>query len=306
MTRMIEAALAGIALLGVTALGAPPLAAAESAAAESAAAGAAPSRWSLSLSGGASAFDGAGAQPYAQIGLKHSYADSGDSYVRLSGSFIGGGDATLASAAVAADTWQVAFGGGTSFGAFSLDGYLLYGFRSFDRVLTGPGGRRRVAVENDGNTLGAGLAVTADLPLGERWFLSPFVAGDVSRVDEVVTVVAPNRSDLIGIKEHNQGVTGTFGTSLQWLLGHGDSIAGYAAFAATTNAASVNRQGTGAAQSGLRFVSSDPQSDSWVEFGASASVGLTPQLRLDLAVLRTEGLVSGDTTSGAATLRVAF
>lgn len=262
------------------------------------------SPWSVSLSGGATAFEGAVAQPYAQVGIKHEF---GDSFARVSGAFIGGGTGDPRGGAVPADTWQLTLGAGTSFGALSLEGHVLAGIRSFDRTLRGPAGTRRIAVASDGNTFGAGAELTADLGVGDDWFVSPFVSADYSRVDEALTATGPNGVDLVSVRDANEGVTGTGGVTVQRLIGGSNSIAGYAAFAATTNAASVNRQGSGAAQAaGLRFVSDDPRGDSWFEYGGSASFAVGRGLRLDLAVIRTQGLVAGDTTSGAATVRVAF
>ena len=46
--------------------------------------------------------------------------------------------------------------------------------------------------------------------------------------------------------------------------------------------------------------------DSWLEFGPTASFGLTNSLHVDLAATRTFGLRAGDGTSASAALRLAF
>lgn len=258
--------------------------------------------WSLSGGGGVTAIDDAGDQPFVRIGLRREF---GDSYARIGASFIGAESGNAARSVAPADTWQLTLGGGASFNALSIDGYVLAGIRSFDREYLARAGGRGIGVASDGATYGAGASLTLDLPLGEAWFVSPFVAVDYSRLDVAVTLTRPNGGELAADKTSQDGVTGSGGVTLQRLFGR-SSLAAYAAYAATTNATSANRQGSGTVLTAPRFIATDGQADDWLEYGASGSVALGPRLNLDLSVVRTAGLDPGEATAAAATLRIAF
>lgn len=260
--------------------------------------------WTLSAGGGVTSIGGQGDQPFAQIGLKHSF---GDAYVRGGVTYIDGGSGDLRRGIVPADTWQATLGGGASFDAVSLDFYVLAGSRSYSRTVATPLGTRRIAVSDKGSNFGAGASLTLDLPLGGNWFVSPSLAADYARVDVAVTATAANGIDLISQKNDRDGITGTGGATLQYLADSGASIGAYGAFVATSDAASVNRAGAnGTPNAALRFVGDIGGSDSWAEYGVLGGVPLTPRLRLDVSVVRTQGLAGGETTSGAATLSYGF
>lgn len=258
--------------------------------------------WSLSVGGGVTAIDDAGDQPFARIGLRREF---GDSYAHIGASFTGAGSGNAARSIAPADTYQLTLGGGTSFNALSIDGYALAGIRAFDREYFARTGGRGIGVASDGATYGAGASLTFDVPLVEAWFVSPFVAVDYSRLDVALTLTGPNGGELAADKTSRDGVTGSGGVTVQRLFGR-SSLAAYAAYAATTDATSANRQGSGTVLTAPRFIATNGQADDWFEYGASGSVALGPRLNLDLSVVRTADLDPDEATSATATLRIAF
>jgi hypothetical protein len=162
-------------------------------------------------------------------------------------------------------------------------------------------------VESDGSTASAGLSLTYAADLGNNWFASPFASVDYNSLD-VSRVVALSGRDPIALIQQEEGVTGTAGLTLQRLFGGGGSAAGlYGAFVTTSNSSALQR-GTwpsGAAPI-TRFAQGEGSSDSWAEYGATASVALGRGVSLDAAILRTAGFPEAEITTVSAGLAIDF
>ncbi len=261
--------------------------------------------WSIAISGSASTADQQPDQYSGSIGLTRNF---GNSYVRATVTRSDSGDAGSVSDALAAKTTQVTLGGGTSFGALSIDVYAVAGQRSFDVASFRRRNGNLVTLDSSGSVYGGGGTLTYDVPIGEDWFASPFVAVDYNRVD-TARVINPLSSTPIVREDRQTGVTGSGGVSAGYLYGSGKghSIGAYAAFVTTSNAAAINRV-SGAAL-GSRFLSQlsgTGGSDSWFEYGAQAGFALGGGVYIDASAVRTAGLDTGESTSGTLGLRFAF
>lgn len=264
-----------------------------------------PKDWSIGVSGSASTVDQQPDQYSGSIGLTRNF---GDSYVRATVTRLDSGDADRLSDVLAAKTTQVTLGGGTSFGALSIDVYALAGDRSFDVASFRRRNGNLVTLDSSGSVYGGGGTLTYDVPIGEDWFASPFVAIDYSRV-VTARVVNPLGPTPIVREDRQTGVTGSGGVSAGYLYGagKGHSVGAFAAFVTTSNAAAVNR--VSGAVLGSRFLSQmsgTDGSDSWFEFGPQAGFALGGNVRIDASIVRTAGLDTGESTSATLGLRFAF
>ncbi|WP_299326817.1 autotransporter domain-containing protein [Parasphingopyxis sp.] len=262
--------------------------------------------WRLDISGGITTFAGDQDQPYVSASLRHSF---GDIYVSLGGVLVGyDGPAPAIGDTIPATTRQAVIGIGYETDALGIDAYVAFGDRDFDSIdLRGPNGTP-LQFEADGSSWATGAAITYQAPLGGRWFLAPFLALDYSEIDTVQALVGPT-GEIVGRRVEESGVTGSGGGTLQYALGQNfqHSLGLYAAFVTTSNAASTTRiGGAGSAANAARPVAGADDGDSWFEYGASASFGLSDAIFLDLFLSRTAGLRFGDATSASIGLSFEF
>ncbi len=261
--------------------------------------------WTLSLSGGTSSAQGQGDQPFASVALSR---EIGAGYIKLSATHVATDDAQGLIAAIPGKTDQLSLSGGRSFGALSADAYVSLGKRSFGaeefRRRTG----QTVTIDNSGSTFGGGLSLTYDIAVGEHATISPFVSGDYYKVDIARAINLPLRG-LVSQIESEDGVTGAAGVNAQLGFGAEDrhSVGLYLGGATTSNTTAYSRGGSGELASRILATFDRPGvSDSWAEYGASASFGLSPRVRLDGSVVRTAGFAGGENTSFTAALRFRF
>lgn len=261
--------------------------------------------WTLSVSGGSTSAQGQNDQPFASVALSR---EIGAGYLKLSATHTSNSDAQGLIAAIPAKTDQVTLAGGRSFGDLSADAYLSLGKRSFGaeefRRRTG----QTVTIDSNGSTFGGGLSLSYDIPMGDHASISPFVSGDYYKVDIARAVNLPLRG-LVSQIESQDGVTGAAGINAQLSFGAEDrhSFGLYLGGVTTSNTTAYNRGGSGELASRILATFDRPGvKDSWAEYGASASFGLSPRVRLDGSVVRTAGFAGGETTSVSAALRFHF
>ena len=133
----------------------------------------------------------------------------------------------------------------------------------------------------------------------------PFVSVSYSALGTARTIIPPAGNPLID-ERTEKGVTGTVGVSVSrdWA---GGSLGLYLAGAATSNRASVDRQGGAALAARVPgLFAEDEGGDAWLEYGLNGSVALSESVSLDAAVIRTAGFADGETTSVSAGVRIAF
>jgi hypothetical protein len=208
---------------------------------------------------------------------------------------------------VPASTVQLSLAGGYSFGAIGIDAYGSFGWRNFDpeafRQRTG----QMIEIDSDGTLAGAGLSIAYQATLGDGTYLAPFIAGDINRVDIARAITVVGRG-TISQKESQTGETGSAGFTLDRELGSkGSAIGAYAAFVTTSNSAVAIRSSAPVAAARLFGPLDVPgASDSWFEYGGSATAGLSEALLLDFSVVRTAGFTGAESTSFSAGARVRF
>ena len=255
--------------------------------------------WRLGISGGTTLYSGDEDPQFASIALARDFEQG---YVEIGASIVRGGVTQGLLNAVPVDSEAVTVSAGRSLGDVSLDGYVSLGQRRF-KPETLPGGR--VTINSNGSSFAVGGAVTYEAALSESIILSPFVAVDYDKVDIARAVILPG-GDARTVKSQEDGVTGSFGASLQKLFGE-HSIGLNAAFVATSNS-SASRSGT-AGDTISRVVAArnvPGQSDEWAEVGASASFAIADKWRLNLNANRTLGFAGPEATSLTAGLSFRF
>ena len=255
--------------------------------------------WRLGISGGTTLYSGDEDPQFASVALARDF-DQG--YVEIGVSMVRGGVTQGLLNAVPVDSEAVTVSAGRSFGDVSLDGYVSAGQRRFDPE-TLPGGR--VTINSNGSSFAIGGAVTYEAAMSESIILSPFVAVDYDKVDIARAVILPG-GDVRTVKSQEDGITGSFGASLQKLFGD-YSIGVNAAFVATSNS-SASRSGT-AGDTISRVVAArnvPGQSDEWAEAGASASFAIADKWRINLNANRTLGFAGPEATSLTAGLSFRF
>lgn len=259
--------------------------------------------WRLSVSGGVTAIAEDDDQTHVGVSLTRQF---GSSYVQLGVSHVDAGLALGVLNPVPAKVLQGTLAAGTSFDAFSLDGYVTLGDRNFEKELVGPGGQR-ATIEAGGTSFGAGLSLTYDIPVGENGFLSPYVGVDYHAVDiaRQVTVAGGNQ---MAITERREGWSGSFGLAYAHMFGEGGrhSISPYAAWVVSSDntAFAPGPGGIGLAQT--MAVRGGGVEDQWGDLGLSASFALSDTLRLRLSAAQTVGFEGPESTSFAAGLSIAF
>jgi hypothetical protein len=265
-------------------------------------AGASAHDWSLSLSGGVATLAGEGGQPFLSASL---YRYLGNGYVRGGIAwFDGGGDPGLAEP-LPARTRQVTLGGGYQAGRILFDAYATLGDRDFTTPAPARTGGRPVQGRTDGSLFTFGASLTWDAPAGDIWSVAPFASLTYSALDSARTL-APPLGDPV-IEEHRQeGLTGIAGLSAERVW-QGGSLGVYLAGAATSNRASINRQGSGLlAGRTPQLGPAGSDGDAWFEYGVSGSVRLSSAVSMDAALVRTAGFAGGETLSASTGLRIQF
>ncbi len=255
--------------------------------------------WRLGIGGGTTLYSGDEDPQFASIALARDFEQG---YVEIGASIVRGGVTQGLLNAVPVDSEAVTVSAGRNFGDVSLDGYVSLGQRRF-KPETLPGGR--VTINSDGSSFAIGGAVTYEAALSDSIILSPFVAVDYDKVDIARAVILPG-GDVRTVKSQEDGITGSFGASLQKLFGE-HSIGVNAAFVATSNS-SASRSGT-AGDTISRVVAArnvPGQSDEWAEVGASASFAIADKWRLNLNANRTLGFAGPEATSLTAGLSFRF
>ena len=260
--------------------------------------------WSLSASGGLTTIDDDGDQPFVRLGLTRFV---GDGYVRASVTRFSTRDGAGLMDTVPASTTQVSLAEGYGSGGLGVDAYASLGWRKFDPEAFSQRTGLPITIDSDGKTAGAGVSLSYEVALGQGTFLTPFVAGDVNRVDIARAITVGGRG-TISQKERQSGETGSLGVTLDRTLGGGgSSIGAYAAFVATSNSAVAIRSSAPVSAARL-FGPQDVAgaSASWLEYGASASLGLSETLLLDFSAVRTAGFPGAESTSFSAGARIRF
>lgn len=259
--------------------------------------------WTLELSGGLASLPDEGSQPFLSAGLSR---DLGALQLRGGVAWYGGTDEDAASTALLpAETWQATVGAGYATGPVLIDVYASIGRRRFDPVVRDLRNNQVIRFETEGGLFTLGGSLTLDAPLGPGWAAAPFVSVSYSALSTARTITPPAGAPLIE-ERAEKGVTGTIGASVLRDFGDG-SLGVYVAGAATTNRASVDRQGSITLATRVPGLSGDDDGgDAWLEYGLNGSVALSRTVSLDAAVVRTAGFADGETTSVTAGLRIAF
>jgi hypothetical protein len=265
-------------------------------------AGASAADWSLSLSGGLATIAGEGEQPFVSLGL---YRYFGDGFVRANLAwFDGEGDPDVAEP-LPARTRQVTIGGGYQAARVLLDAYATLGGRDFIPPAASRTNGRVVRDDSDGSLFTLGGSVTWDAPAGENWSIAPFVSLSYSVLDTARTLV-PQTGDPVIEESSESGLTGIAGLSAERIW-RGGSLGVYLAAAATSNRASINRQGSGLAASRTpQLIPAEDDGDARLEYGVTGSIQLSAEISLDALLVRTAGFDPGETTSASAGVRIRF
>lgn len=258
--------------------------------------------WALDLSGGLAALPDQGSQPFAAAMLSRSL---GAVQLRGGVAWYGGDNKGDSMELLPAETWQATVGAGYSTGRVLVDVYASIGRRNFDPIVRDATNGRTVRIEAEGGLFTLGGSLTLDAPLATGWTAAPFVSVSYSALDTVRTIIPPAGNPLID-ERTEKGVTGTAGVSISrdWA---GGSFGVYLAGAATSNRASVDRQGSAVLAARVPgLFAEDEGGDAWIEYGLNGSIALSEAVSLDAAVIRTLGFADGETTSVSAGLRIAF
>jgi autotransporter-like protein len=265
-------------------------------------AGASAADWSVSLSGGLATIAGEGEQPFASLGL---YRYFGDGFVRANVAWFDGEGEPGVAEPLPARTRQVTIGGGYQAGRVLLDAYATLGSRDFTPPAPARTNGRVVRDDSKGSLFTLGGSVTWDAPAGESWSIAPFVSLSYSALDTARTLVPPAGDPVIA-ESRESGLTGIAGVSAERIW-RGGSLGVYLAAAATSNRASINRQGSGLAASRTpQLIPAEDDGDAWLEYGISGSIQLSPDISLDALLVRTAGFDLGETTSASTGVRIQF
>lgn len=265
-------------------------------------AGALAADWSLSLSGGIATIAGEEEQPFVSLAL---YRYLGSGYVRAGVAWFDGKGEPDVADPLPAQTRQVTIGGGYQAGRILLDAYATLGRRDFTPPAPDRTSGRVVRDESGGSLLTLGGSVTWDAPAGEKWSIAPFLSLSYSAVDAARTIV-PQTGDPVIEERRESGLTGISGLSAERIW-RGGSLGVYLAAAATSNRASINRQGSGLAASRTpQLIPAEDDGDAWLEYGVSGSIQLSPEISLDALLVRTAGFDQGETISASTGVRIQF
>lgn len=261
-------------------------------------------KWSLSASGGATAYDGDGEQPFVRFGVTRFI---GQGYVRASVTHFSTRQGAGIAGAVPAKTLQVSLAGGYTAGRVGIDAYASLGWRRFSREAYLRDTGQTVTIDSDGKTAAGGISLSYQLDLNEKTVLTPFVAGDINRVD-IARVITVGSRGTVTQNEKQTGETGSLGFTLDRFVGaKGHRIGLYGAAVATSNSAVAVRSSVPNAAVALFGPQDLPGAkDSWGEYGASATFKISRAVLLDLSAVRTAGYRGGESTSFSGGLRLRF
>ena len=263
-------------------------------------------QWRADISGGATMVGGVDDQTYANASVTRLF---GNGYIQISGTLVDAGDAQGLIFAVPATSRQVRLSGGLGIGDVSLDGYVTVGQRKFDDEILGRDGNP-VIVTSDGDMFGTGVSLTYDIALGESGFLSPSLSVDFNSVD-IGRAITLQTGRQATVEEKESGVSGTFSAAYTHMFGpdSANSIGPFVALVASSNSTAFS-PGSNTANSRMAqlvAVRNQPgQGDVWAEFGASASFGLTKNLRLNLYATQSIGFLGPEATSVGSGLSLSF
>lgn len=264
------------------------------------------SKWSITAAGGITAFAADQEQPYISAFLRR---DLGDFHLSLGAIHVGyDGPPPIIGDTIPATTRQLVLGAGYETTALGIDTYISIGDRDFDTIDVALADGTVLQFEADGSSWATGAAATYQIPLGGRWYISPFATVDYSEIDTVQALAGPG-GNLITRQVEESGVTGAAGATLQYALGAQSqhSLGLYSAGVTTSNTASTTRIGDATSVTNTtRRIAGTNDGDSWFEYGASASFMLVNSLVLDLSISRTAGLAFGEATSTSAGLTLDF
>jgi len=262
-------------------------------------------QWSLAVAGGSTVIDGGGDQPFLRVAMTR-FLDEG--YIYAAGTHFAVRDAFGVVDIVPASTWQAAIGGGRTFGKVTLDGYAAIGWRTFKGEEFLRRGGRAITIDSKGKTLSGGLSITYQIDLDERSALSPFVAGDISRIDTARAIEVAGRG-TIAQEERQNSTTGSIGFTIDRLVGpEGDHrVEAYGGFVTTSNSA-VSIRSSAPIDAARLFGPQDYPGfgQTWGEYGASATLTVAEPLLLDVSAVRTAGFRGGESTNLFAGLRYRF
>jgi hypothetical protein len=253
--------------------------------------------WSLSLGGGVSLVS-QGDDPWStSVDLSRSI---GDASVSLGYSRSADSGQTGVPLSLGSRSENFSASAGYSIGSVSLDVHGSYGVRRFD----GRSFRRRtgqvLTIDGKGKSYGIGATATVWVALGEATSVSPYASIDYSSTDTARALVLPVLG-LVSVKDREKGTTGSLGASVDRSFGSESqhSISANAAWVITSNSAATS--GTLTRRSGavrpLRPQPGAGGSESWFEYGASASFTLSDVVGLSLSVSRTAGTYGPEATS---------
>lgn len=258
-------------------------------------------KWSIAVDGGTSTSVD---QPFVSASVTR---DIGDSYVQLAVAQVSTADRGSVRDAIPAVTRQVTISAGTTSGALSVDGFVRIGDRQFKTARIDRGGKT-ITLETSGSTVGGGVTVTYDHPLGKALFVSPYLAFDYNRIETVRTLTGLG-GGVAPIRQPQDSATVSGGVALQYLFGPDTrhALAGLASFVITSNNAAVDRSDAhGGATRALGILAGPGSSGSWGELGAIASFGLDDRLSVNIAGVRTLGFAGGDGLSISAGTKIRF
>lgn len=251
--------------------------------------------WLLSLTGGTTIYSQGEDPRFASIALTREF-DAG--YIGLSASMVDSGVVPGIVNAVPAKSEALTLSAGKTLGDFGLDAYISVGQRRFEAESFERLGRT-ITIDSDGTSLATGGSLTYDFAAADGLFLSPYVAVDYDRIDIGRAVLLGN-GNLQSLKSKEDGVTGTAGAILQKMFGpDGAHALGFsAAFVATSNSASARSGSASNLLSRVVAARNQPgQSDEWAEVGATASLALGRDWRLNFSATRTLGFAGPEATS---------
>lgn len=258
--------------------------------------------WSVSLSGGITTLGEEDELPFVSLSV---YRYFGAGFVRAGAAWFDGDGDPGVSEPLPADTRQITIGGGYQAGRVLLDAYVTLGSRDFIPPAPSRTSGRVVSDESEGDLFTLGGSVTWDAPAGDDWSIAPFLSVSYTKLDTARTIV-PQAGEPVIETMRESGVTGVAGVSVERIW-PGGSLGAYLGAAATSNRASINRQGSGVPASRTsQLVPAEDESDSWFEYGLSGSLQLSSDVSVDALLVRTAGFRRGEATSASAGLRVRF
>ena len=261
--------------------------------------------WSISAVGGATLIDNGGDQPFLSIGVTRQI---GQGYVRAALTHFAVRDALGLVDVVPATTWQASIGGGYRLGGLTVDVYGAAGWRQFQKEEFFRRGRQDITIDSQGKTLSGGLSLTYQIDIDERTAISPFIAGDINRIDTARAIEVADRG-TIAQKERQASETGSIGFTIDRLLGPSGShrIEAYGGFVTTSNSAVAIRSSAPIEAARLFGPQDFPGfGQSWAEFGGSATISMSDAVLLDVSAVRTAGFRGGESTNLLAGLRYLF